>query len=182
MGKGERTRERIAELSAELFNRQGYNATSLQEIMEATGMEKGGIYNHFRNKEEILMEAFDLCFVRILQRFKEYYDPSGNHREKMLSLFNFYESLWIEPVIRGNYPLIGLGMYASEIGHEFEEKVKQAFKKLEYIISVILQENQHDVINTEFLFSSLNGSLFLSFYFNDSHYLNDTLRTLRQLI
>jgi AcrR family transcriptional regulator len=52
--KGERTRSYIIERSAPLFNRQGYAGTSLKDIMEATGLEKGGIYNHFVANEKSL--------------------------------------------------------------------------------------------------------------------------------
>ena len=49
MNKGEETRSLIIEKSAELFNTLGYNGCSLNEIMEATQLKKGGIYNHFKN-------------------------------------------------------------------------------------------------------------------------------------
>ena len=68
-------------------------------------------------------------FIRILERFKAFYKPAGTHEQKLRSLLDFYESLWTDPVIKGNYPLIGLGMYASEIGEEFDTKVKEAFKE-----------------------------------------------------
>jgi AcrR family transcriptional regulator len=58
MGKGEATRQRIIEVAAPIFNQRGYAGCSLSELMEATGMEKGGIYRHFVNKEELAAEAF----------------------------------------------------------------------------------------------------------------------------
>ena len=59
MSKGEQTRERILARSAQLFNRQGYSGSSLSDIMRETGLEKGGIYNHFSSKEQLALEAFD---------------------------------------------------------------------------------------------------------------------------
>lgn len=47
MSKGEQTRAMILEQTALLFSRKGYFGSSLSDIMEATGLEKGGIYNHF---------------------------------------------------------------------------------------------------------------------------------------
>lgn len=181
MSKGAQTRERITELSAQLFNTKGIEGTTLSDIMEITGMEKGGIYNHFDSKEEIGQAAFDLVFVQILQRFKEYFVPEGSQEAKILSIIRFYESLWEEPILEGNYPLIGIGIHAEKNDPILYEKVKQAFSKLEYIISVILQESDTE-LNSEFLFSSLNGSLFLSFYLEDSHYLYNTTRILKELI
>ena len=58
MRKGEATRERIIAAAAPIFNQHGYEGTSLQQLMEATGLEKGGIYRHFSSKEELAAEAF----------------------------------------------------------------------------------------------------------------------------
>lgn len=57
--KGERTRQQIVEAAATLFNMRGYEGSTLSELMEATGLEKGGIYRHFSGKEELAGEAFD---------------------------------------------------------------------------------------------------------------------------
>jgi len=59
MKKGEQTRQHIIEESALVFNRLGYGNTSMATLMEATGLEKGGIYRHFTSKEELACEAFD---------------------------------------------------------------------------------------------------------------------------
>ena len=56
--KGEATRERIIAAAAPIFNQHGYEGTSMQQLMEATGLEKGGIYRHFSSKEELAAEAF----------------------------------------------------------------------------------------------------------------------------
>ncbi|HVW07074.1 MAG TPA: TetR/AcrR family transcriptional regulator [Bryobacteraceae bacterium] len=57
--KGERTRQQIVEAAASLFNQRGYEGSTLSGLMEATGLEKGGIYRHFSSKEELAAEAFD---------------------------------------------------------------------------------------------------------------------------
>lgn len=57
MGKGDQTRQRIIEQAAPLFNQRGYEGTSLQELMKATGLEKGGIYRHFESKEALAVET-----------------------------------------------------------------------------------------------------------------------------
>lgn len=49
--------ERVAQILAsatELFREKGYHGTSMREIGEAAGMNKGNIYYYFENKEAIL--------------------------------------------------------------------------------------------------------------------------------
>jgi len=58
MNKGESTRRRIIEQAAPLLNQRGFSGCSMQDIMDATGLEKGGIYRHFSSKEELAGEAF----------------------------------------------------------------------------------------------------------------------------
>ena len=59
MGKGELTRQRIVALAAPIFNQKGYAGTALSDLMQATGMEKGGIYRHFESKQKLAEDAFD---------------------------------------------------------------------------------------------------------------------------
>ena len=51
--KGERTRLQIEDAAIELFMENGYHATSMRQIAEHSGLALGGIYNHFKSKDEI---------------------------------------------------------------------------------------------------------------------------------
>ena len=53
----EETRARIIECARRLFNRHGFSAVSIDEVMAEAGLTRGGFYNHFRNKEELFCEA-----------------------------------------------------------------------------------------------------------------------------
>ena len=59
MKKGEKTRRRIVETSAGIFNTKGYFGTSMSDLVREVGIEKGGIYNHFGSKAELALAAFD---------------------------------------------------------------------------------------------------------------------------
>jgi AcrR family transcriptional regulator len=63
--KGELTRERIIAQAAPLFNQRGFAGCSMQDIMDATGLEKGGLYRHFSSKEELAAEVFRYAVDRI---------------------------------------------------------------------------------------------------------------------
>lgn len=53
MSRGETTRSDILKRALELIYRQGYQATSIDDILAATQVTKGAFYYHFRNKEEM---------------------------------------------------------------------------------------------------------------------------------
>ena len=53
MKNRERTRLMIVEPAAPVFNAKGYYGSSMRDLVEKTGFEKGGIYNHFGSKEDL---------------------------------------------------------------------------------------------------------------------------------
>lgn len=60
--KGEETRREIIRQAAPIFNRKGFAGAALSELMRATGLEKGGIYRHFKSKQQLAVEAFDYAW------------------------------------------------------------------------------------------------------------------------
>lgn len=56
MTRGSETKDRILETSTQLFLRNGYHGTGLQELCDAAGLGRGALYHHFRSKEELLFE------------------------------------------------------------------------------------------------------------------------------
>jgi TetR/AcrR family transcriptional repressor of nem operon len=67
MTKGEQTRRDIVAKAAPLFNQKGFEGTSLADLMQATGLQKGGIYRHFSGKKELAAEAFDYAWEKAVR-------------------------------------------------------------------------------------------------------------------
>ena len=53
MKKGEESRQRLIECSAELFWKNGYSATGISEILKQTGLPKGSFYFYFKSKDDL---------------------------------------------------------------------------------------------------------------------------------
>lgn len=63
--RGEQTRKRIVDVATCLFTQNGYRRTSLSQILEATGLTKGGFYFHFKTKEDLgfaVVESLERCW------------------------------------------------------------------------------------------------------------------------
>jgi AcrR family transcriptional regulator len=52
------TKEKIFDVSLDLFSKKGYDSVSLREIAEEVGIKKSSIYSHYSSKEAILMDIF----------------------------------------------------------------------------------------------------------------------------
>ena len=57
--KGKNTEERIKKEAMKLFLERGYKDVSMQDICNATGLSKGGLYRHFCSKSEILLSLVE---------------------------------------------------------------------------------------------------------------------------
>ena len=72
--KSERTKNMISAKASILFNKKGFHGTSMADIMQATGLTKGGIYGNFGKvnndkigvKEEIAIEAFNYSVETVI--------------------------------------------------------------------------------------------------------------------
>ena len=57
--KGIQTRQNIIAKALQLFCVKGYFNTSINDILEATGLTKGGLYGHFTSKEDLWYAVYD---------------------------------------------------------------------------------------------------------------------------
>jgi TetR/AcrR family transcriptional regulator, transcriptional repressor for nem operon len=58
---------RLLRAGRELFSRQGFNATGIQQITDHAGVPKGSFYNHFESKEAFAVEII-AQYAAYLQR------------------------------------------------------------------------------------------------------------------
>ena len=86
----EETRQLILQVSLQLFMQQGYEKTSLNDIINHLGgLTKGAIYHHFKSKEEILVAVVnEICsgtdaIMRAILR-----DETLNGKEKFEKMFS----------------------------------------------------------------------------------------------
>lgn len=62
MKKGEKRRADILKVAEELFYAKGYEATTVQDILDVLQLSKGGFYHHYESKEQLLE---DVCSSKI---------------------------------------------------------------------------------------------------------------------
>jgi len=77
----------ILERAARLIFQSGYDATSMQEIAEACGLTKAGLYHHIKTKEALLLAimhyGMDLFDDMVLAKVSDIVDPIARLRECM---------------------------------------------------------------------------------------------------
>ena len=127
MRKGEATRERIIAAAAPIFNQHGYNGTSMQQLMEATGLEKGGIYRHFGSKEELAAEAFRFSLDQVRKiRFDELSSVTGALPKLRYMIERFVEA---PSPIPGGCPLMNTAIDSDDGNPALRDLAAQALRR-----------------------------------------------------
>jgi AcrR family transcriptional regulator len=75
------TREKILQVAAKLFIRQGYTATSVSRIAGETGIGKATVYHHFPDKEAIVYALLDRSSSRVHATLSAVDAGGGPHRQ-----------------------------------------------------------------------------------------------------
>ncbi len=77
--KGHLTCQNIVEKSLQLFSVKGYYNTSVSDILHATSLTKGGLYGHFKSKEDIWKAVYEKAVsiwkVKVFKGIREIEDP-----------------------------------------------------------------------------------------------------------
>ncbi|HME92483.1 MAG TPA: TetR/AcrR family transcriptional regulator [Myxococcaceae bacterium] len=72
-------RKKILETAAKVICEKGYEGTSIQDIAEAAGLTKAGLYHHIRSKEDLLLEimnyGMDVFEEQVLNQVMAIADP-----------------------------------------------------------------------------------------------------------
>ena len=97
--QSEQTKARLAEAARSLFAQKGFKATSIEDIVAATGSSKGNIYYHFQSKEGLFRYLLDEWY----EEWSEQWDAKqGNYATVVDKLYGLVERLVVDDL---NHPL-----------------------------------------------------------------------------
>jgi TetR/AcrR family transcriptional repressor of nem operon len=134
------TKETILKQSGILFNTQGYKATSLSHITDATGLTKGAIYRHFSSKDELEIETLvhlsGIMNEKIRERVKEQ-STAGN---KLRAVVKFFESYISDPPVQGGCPLLNAAVEADDAHPELRKTALKILNGLRNSLVSILEK------------------------------------------
>ncbi|MEM9857296.1 MAG: TetR/AcrR family transcriptional regulator [Bacteroidota bacterium] len=141
MKKGADTKEKIITKSAELFNSYGYHGCSLNDIMAATKLQKGGIYNHFKNKDEIATEAFDYNYNRVIKRFRKLLGEVKSPLRKLYAVIDAFSSFANDPVVKGGgCPIFNTAIDSTNSHPELKNKARLGIEGLINYVEIKVKE------------------------------------------
>ena len=93
-----RSRQRLLDAAAELFNSKGYAATTVREIVKAAGVTKPVLYYYFKNKEGIFLELMRETYVKFNELVDSVRSEKGSPREKLERFIDQSFCLFLEEI------------------------------------------------------------------------------------
>ena len=189
--KSEKTRQFIIEMAAPLFNKKGYAGTSMNDIMVATGLAKGGIYGHFESKDEIAAAAFEYCLSKVKTGLLSTINTHSSALEKLFSILAFYKNYTLKPSVEGGCPILNTAVDADDNYPFLKKKAKNALNEmldgLQQIIELgISKQEIRPTINSrkvsEMIFAQIEGGIMMAKVSDNVSLLNSVLDNLRTYI
>lgn len=190
MAKGDKTRQDILHKAAILFNEKGYATTSMQDITQVTGIQRGGIYNHFTNKETLAVETFDYaCSVlatRLMQGVSAEPTAVGQLKAIATTFADFYSQ---NPLFPCGCQVLNTAVEAKRQMLPLRQKAQDAMTQLQKLIvekaqQAIDQGELPEYMPTDALaavfISTLEGAMLLSVLYDDAVYLRHAVNHLHE--
>jgi TetR/AcrR family transcriptional repressor of nem operon len=142
-GKGAQTRREIVRRAAPVFNSKGYAATSMSDLMEATGLQKGGLYRHFDSKEELAQEAFDYAWEKAVNERLDGIAEQSNAIDRLKTMItNFVEKR--ANLVPGGCPLLNTAIESDDGNPLLRARARDALATWTKRISEIVRQGIRD--------------------------------------
>jgi TetR/AcrR family transcriptional repressor of nem operon len=136
--KGERTRRRIVEQAAGLFNTRGVAGVSMADVSAAAGLEKGGVYNHFESKDALALAAFDYAAGLVLERIEAAVAEHEDGWQQLLALLDVYRNVVEKPFLAGGCPLLNTAVEADDTSPALRDRARAALDRWRLVVTTAL--------------------------------------------
>lgn len=189
--KSDHTKEFILQKVAPIFNKKGYSATSLTDLIEATKLTKGALYGNFESKEDLAIKAFKYNINRVLSAISKELNKSQNTIEKLFSLTNFYRNYYNYVLEFGGCPILNVATDTNNVNSKLFQIVNEVAKKTENNLAALIQRgiDNNEIklgINSKVIakniYSMIEGSVFMSFIHNDKIYITEMMNHIDNMV
>jgi len=87
------TRNLLLSAAEQVFARVGYERAQVEEIAEAAGFSKGGLYAHFKSKEELFLALYETKTASSLAKLRHALDSTRTRDGKIDVFRTFYVNM-----------------------------------------------------------------------------------------
>ena len=189
--KGAATRRRIVELAAPVFNRRGYVGASMRELVDAIGLEKGGIYNHFGSKEQLAIEAYDHAMAIVTSGLQRSQKPGDDAIQRLQSMIRAFGGNARSPEIEGGCPIMNTAIEADDTHTELRDRARESMTLWHRLIGRVVKDgvaagtvdpDTDPYALASILTSALEGGLMLARLYDDPTHMDRVIAHLTSYV
>ncbi len=186
--KGERTKAHIVSAAAPIFNERGFAGTSMSDILEATGLEKGGIYRHFESKDDLAVAAFDYAVAVLEVRQRRALEKAKTPLDRLFACIDVFRSSLTNPAIRGGCPMLNTAIDADDTHPALRTRARRAVAHWQQLIAdIAVEAKAHGELGAatdpevlaSVITSSLEGAIMVSRLLHDPRHMDRVVDHLR---
>ncbi|KXH85565.1 TetR/AcrR family transcriptional regulator [Chryseobacterium kwangjuense] len=165
--KKEKVQERIIRVASDLFYRQGFNSTGINQIIAEADIAIGSLYNHFSSKNDLLLAYLIKEEIEWFNGFDVFSANISEIRKKILSLVDYRKKLQQSSEFAGCH-FIKIISETGESSPAISDFVKQHKDKQKNMIREMVEQfaenHAHIDINlaTENIFLLIEGAVVTS--------------------
>jgi AcrR family transcriptional regulator len=97
--RGEATRERLLSVARRLFGEQGFDGTSIEEILAGAGVARGALYHHFSSKTALFEAVVEGLCVEIAQQTQAAADERSSSLERLQAGSHAWLVMALDPAV-----------------------------------------------------------------------------------
>jgi TetR/AcrR family transcriptional repressor of nem operon len=132
-------KDKIITASLGLFSTNGFMSTSISDVMAASGASKGGLYNHFKSKDQLfyaaLSEAQQIWREKNLDGLDDLDDPV----DKVIRLFENYQHRYLTAKdLPGGCLFVNLAVELNDQRPDLAAEVNEGFVGLKTMVKRFL--------------------------------------------
>ena len=121
--KAARTRQRIIEHAAPIFNKKGVAGTSIEDVLKAANVAKGCLYGHFESKEALSHATVDFMLQKVLDRRSAFLAAETTAKGKIIAFMDYHKNP-LSSFFTGGCPILNLGTESDDTCPIIRAKVK----------------------------------------------------------
>jgi TetR/AcrR family transcriptional regulator, transcriptional repressor for nem operon len=171
--EGKSTREVLIEAATRLIHLKGYQNTSLDDVLTASGVGKGNFYHYFKSKQDLGYAILDRVVDAFLQRGLEpcFADPDGARLGQIRCFLGRIRDAQHERNCVGGCVFGNLAAELSDVHEGFRARLTRLFARWRTRLTQALEEAQQRGEVTaacrpeavgHFLVASLEGAILLT--------------------
>jgi TetR/AcrR family transcriptional repressor of nem operon len=163
------TKAHILEMGAQIVHQKGFNATGIQEVLNAAEVPKGSFYFYFKSKEEFGLQLIDYFSDFLLSKMDELLNAENvAPLDKLWNYFEWFRVYFEQNNFTGGCPIGNLAQEMGDLNDSFREKLTSVFDKMKTNIAHCLEEARQqgdlspdlDIFHlSDFIVSSWQGAL-----------------------